>query len=317
MTINQERSKPMTASNPWAAAFWQLVSAPSQPVPAHFNPRPPGVIRDGSATEEVLLFLRSYPDRHYTAGALMKLTDRSHAAVSWALIYLRQQGLVETCPDDYRRTGWLKYRASPGATHAQISKSRTETSQERLARDETPLPGAGLPGLRAVRRSRNQSLPAVAGELRSVSGGHGPTTESEPLAGSPGCDGALHQGQLPLDGTSTAEGAPCLLPKSAPIGPGNDSSRSRMDARAADQEQRASSLGSRVQPGESTAGQDLQALKVVDAPGRDPAAARVGQAHRPVKQHAVEPNPTRNVDRPSIDTGPASAITPTMKATQL
>jgi hypothetical protein len=73
-----------------------------------FNPRPPGVIREGSASEAVLMVLRSAPGFR-TEGQLVFATKRSHAAVSWALLYLQQLGLVKAVPDVARNTRYKRY----------------------------------------------------------------------------------------------------------------------------------------------------------------------------------------------------------------
>lgn len=82
-----------------------------------FNPRPPGVIRDGSATDAVLKVLRAHPARFFTAGQLIVLTGRSHAAVSWALIYLRRNRLVNVTGDGARQSNYLRYQAIKETKH--------------------------------------------------------------------------------------------------------------------------------------------------------------------------------------------------------
>ena len=80
----------------------------------HFNPRPPGVIQSGSATEAVLEYLRAHPGFR-TRGQIMLGTGRSHSSVSWALIRLRHWGRID-CVDDPRSPSWHRYRISQGAT---------------------------------------------------------------------------------------------------------------------------------------------------------------------------------------------------------
>lgn len=74
-----------------------------------YNPRPPGVIREGSATDAVLKILQSHPKRYFTCGDLITRTKQTHAAVSWSLIYLRRLGVIETAKD-HRQDNWLRYR---------------------------------------------------------------------------------------------------------------------------------------------------------------------------------------------------------------
>lgn len=82
------------------------------PAPApRFNPRPPGVIREGSATDEVLAILANFPNRYFTYGDLRGLlSERSHASMSWALLYLRRVGLVQVIGDGARNPQYLRYR---------------------------------------------------------------------------------------------------------------------------------------------------------------------------------------------------------------
>lgn len=84
-------------------------AANARPQLIRFNPRPPGVIREGSATDAVLLYLKANPRRYYTNGQLMEATGKSHAAVSWALLYLRDKGLIHSIPDDERNALYLRY----------------------------------------------------------------------------------------------------------------------------------------------------------------------------------------------------------------
>lgn len=75
-----------------------------------YNPRPAGVIQPGSASEAVLRILLSNPGRFYVCEQLIKETGRTHAAVSFALLYLRDQGLIEAFPDAARNPRYMRYR---------------------------------------------------------------------------------------------------------------------------------------------------------------------------------------------------------------
>lgn len=81
-----------------------------QTKPARYNPRPPGVIQPGSASEAVLQILGSSPGRFFTAQQLIQETGRTHAAVSFALLYLRDQGRIEGFPDASRNPRYMRYR---------------------------------------------------------------------------------------------------------------------------------------------------------------------------------------------------------------
>ena len=88
----------------------QLLALKREPAKVRFNPRPPGVIQPGSASEAVLHILRSNPGRFYVCKQLIKETGRTHAAVSFALLYLRDQGLIEAFPDAARNPRYMRYR---------------------------------------------------------------------------------------------------------------------------------------------------------------------------------------------------------------
>jgi hypothetical protein len=75
-----------------------------------YNPRPPGVIRQGSASDEVLRILTENPNRYFTYAELRARCARSHAAMSWACIYLRRLGVVEVVGDGARNPCYLRYR---------------------------------------------------------------------------------------------------------------------------------------------------------------------------------------------------------------
>ena len=76
-----------------------------------FNPRPAGVIRDGSATAAVLEWMRARKAGvWWTRGQILAGTGRSEKAVNWALLYLRTQGRIECVPDGSRNPQYRRYR---------------------------------------------------------------------------------------------------------------------------------------------------------------------------------------------------------------
>ena len=79
-----------------------------------YNPRPAGVIRDGSATDAVLAALRARPGQWLTHAQVMGVSLRGTKAVCWALLYLQAQGLVESTPDDSRNARYRRYRVCKG-----------------------------------------------------------------------------------------------------------------------------------------------------------------------------------------------------------
>lgn len=75
------------------------------------NPRPPGVVREGSATDDVLRVLSEHPTRYFTYGELRtRCPSHSHAALSWGLLRARRFGLVLVLGDESRNARYLRYR---------------------------------------------------------------------------------------------------------------------------------------------------------------------------------------------------------------
>lgn len=75
-----------------------------------YNPRPAGVIREGSATAVVLSFMLTRKGMFMTHSQIVKGTGRSAKSVDWALLFLRSQQLVECVPDEARNPRYLRYR---------------------------------------------------------------------------------------------------------------------------------------------------------------------------------------------------------------
>ncbi len=79
--------------------------------------RPAGEIRTGGATEAVLNYLLRVPG-FKTEAQIRFATGRSHAAVSWALLFLKGRGLVKAVPDVARNARYCRYCAAKGAGNA-------------------------------------------------------------------------------------------------------------------------------------------------------------------------------------------------------
>lgn len=79
-----------------------------------YNPRPAGVIRDGSASDAVLSALRTRGGQWLTHAQVMAVSERGTKAVCWALLYLQAQGLIESTSDDSRNARYRRYRACKG-----------------------------------------------------------------------------------------------------------------------------------------------------------------------------------------------------------
>lgn len=84
--------------------------------PAARLSRPAGVILMGSTTDAVLQWLCQRPgrwvDNALIERSLLAAIGRKAGTVRWALVYLRQIGLVEAS-GDARNARYLRYRVTP------------------------------------------------------------------------------------------------------------------------------------------------------------------------------------------------------------
>jgi hypothetical protein len=114
------------SANPWDNVVGQLANRPGSLnlVVQKYNPKPAGVIRHGSTTHELLEHLQKAPARYFTHADLMYRLNCTRRALSWALIYLRSLGLVESFSDETRNARYLRYRLS-GDSHAKPQISPT------------------------------------------------------------------------------------------------------------------------------------------------------------------------------------------------
>ena len=69
-----------------------------------------GVLMEAGASMAVLKYLRDEGE-YRTAAEILHGTGRSHSAVSWALLFLRRIGRVESVPDSRRNQRYLRDRA--------------------------------------------------------------------------------------------------------------------------------------------------------------------------------------------------------------
>lgn len=79
---------------------------------ARYNPRPAGVIREGSASHTTLAALQARPGQWLTHAQILHITGLGTKAACWALIYLTAQGHIESTPDDSRNARYRRYRAA-------------------------------------------------------------------------------------------------------------------------------------------------------------------------------------------------------------
>ena len=210
----------------------QLVSSRPEPTPFHYNPRPPGVIRNGSVTHAVLLFLDSNRGKWYSAYQVIHAVGCTQKSADWAFIFLREQGLIESCPDQ-RNPRYLRYGANGKTASAQVAEPRVQARKMSLVHDESPMSGAEIQGLVEVRGSRNSDCAPMGDQLRPVSDGLGSTTNARALAGQDGHGGALCSGQCRLDSAHAADESSTVLPERDPAGASPHASSGSATARAA------------------------------------------------------------------------------------
>lgn len=99
----------MSVTDSWGVMTTQLAEQRPSVDRPRFNPRPPGSIQPGSATEVVLIQLRRNPDRWCSKLSIVWHTGRTGKSVDWALLFLRKLGLIEAQPDGIRAHA-LRYR---------------------------------------------------------------------------------------------------------------------------------------------------------------------------------------------------------------
>ena len=77
-----------------------------------YNPKPPGVIQQGSATDRVLALLREHDGHWMRCAEIIVRTGCTAKAVSWALVYLSAVQLIERSNSDERNPRYLRYRVT-------------------------------------------------------------------------------------------------------------------------------------------------------------------------------------------------------------
>lgn len=226
-----------------------LVSAkPEEPKPDRYNPRPPGVIRDGSATAAVLAFLLAHRGKRFSPYQIIHHLGCTEKAASWAFLFLRRQGLVEVCPDP-RNERYMRYGCNEKTASAQIAEPRVQARKKRVERDEAPMSGAEVQGLAEVRRCGDSDRTAVGGQLRSVPDRRGPATDNEALAGQTGHLSALRAGQCELDAARPTDEPQAVLSEGGGERAIHDGSPGSEGAGQPNPKQHSRPLAGRLQPG--------------------------------------------------------------------
>lgn len=93
----------------WSLQLSPLRSRASLP-PATKAAMVVSAMRQGAATLAVLEYLRE-EGSFRREGEIMRATGRKHGAVSFALLALRDRGLVTAVPDVVRNSRYLRYKA--------------------------------------------------------------------------------------------------------------------------------------------------------------------------------------------------------------
>lgn len=100
----------MTDPTNFSSFLKQLATATHKPteVRKRFNPRPPGVIRKGSASDQILSLLRGAGGFH-TEQSIRAATGLTHSQASWSLFYLSEHGFIRKVPDTTRGSAFCRY----------------------------------------------------------------------------------------------------------------------------------------------------------------------------------------------------------------
>lgn len=100
----------------------QLTSGHESPVrAARFNPSPPGVVRCRSATHAIYEALAARPGMWLQCDQIIHATGHSCKAVSWGLLFLQRNNVIETTPDTWRNSRYLLYRLRVDAPALKVS----------------------------------------------------------------------------------------------------------------------------------------------------------------------------------------------------
>jgi hypothetical protein len=305
----------MSTASPWDNILRQLAPQHgglnlNQP---RFNPRPAGLIRNGSATHILLELFRANPGLFFTHSQLRARTGCTVKATDWALIFLRSQQLIECATDDFRNARYLRYRLSKGShvNKAEISQA-PKAGGGGVSRNAQAMPGAQVQGLSEVRGSGGKNLPTVDTQLGPVHPGHGTGTDTGALAGTQGRDAGVHAGKLHMDNTRPTDAEAPVVPQGDIAGPDDDLCRSdtpSVDAYLVNGEAPDSK---RVQPGVAQGDEALQEVNLAILAGRDLAVTGMGTAPGATPFTAMATSEGR--DAGGAGSSPCSAPAPGLQA---
>ena len=99
-------------STPFGSFALRQLTQGSKPATQRFNPRPPGILQSGSATNAVRDFLTSKPGQFMTTAQIIWGTGRTNKSVDWGLRMLRSLNMLEMRRDDRSDRNW-KYCLKP------------------------------------------------------------------------------------------------------------------------------------------------------------------------------------------------------------
>jgi len=95
------------SNSPFGGFALNQLTRSSEARPQRFNPRPPGILQSGSATNAVLDFLAARPGRFMTTAQIIWGTGRTNKSVDWGLRMLRSLNMLELRRDEQSGRNWL------------------------------------------------------------------------------------------------------------------------------------------------------------------------------------------------------------------
>lgn len=96
--------------------------------PSTFNPKPPGSMLAGSATDRLLRCMATAPDAWWSYHELAERV--SGGSFGWSLLALQRRGHIEASANDSRNPKYLRYRITPAGQEAAAERlcSRSQCS---------------------------------------------------------------------------------------------------------------------------------------------------------------------------------------------
>jgi hypothetical protein len=305
----------MSTASPWDNILRQLAPQHgglnlNQP---RFNPRPAGLIRNGSATHILLELFRANPGLFFTHSQLRARTGCTVKATDWALIFLRSQQLIECATDDFRNARYLRYRLSKGShvNKAEISQA-PKAGGGGVSRNAQAMPGAQVQGLSEVRGSGVKICPQWIRNWDRFIQDMGPAPTQAHWLGRRDVTLGYTPEKLHMDNTRPTDAEAPVVPQGDIAGPDDDLCRSdtpSVDAYLVNGEAPDSK---RVQPGVAQGDEALQEVNLAILAGRDLAVTGMGTAPGATPFTAMATSEGR--DAGGAGSSPCSAPAPGLQA---